>query len=82
MLPFLKPKSQGGTTAVTYRKPDSEPEQKQEENQGLKEAMQELSNAISAGDSTRAAAAFKAAFTICESEPHYEESSEPSEDTE
>lgn len=82
MLPFLKPKNSPGITAVTYRKPDDESEPKEEQYQGLKEAMQELSKALASGDSIKAAEAFKDAFMICESEPHYEEEDMGSEDTE
>lgn len=45
--------------------------------------MQDFISATSSGDATKAAEAFKAAFSICESEPHYEDHSmNVEEDTE
>lgn len=44
--------------------------------------MQDFISATASGDATKAAEAFKAAFQICESEPHYEDHEFGSEDTE
>lgn len=44
--------------------------------------MQDLVSAVSSGDATKASEAFKAAFSICESEPQYEDHDLGPEDTE
>lgn len=87
MLPFLRPRKQAGVqappTQVT-RKPDGDLESdKDSENQGLMSAAQDLIQAIHSKDAKAVSAALKAAFEICESEPHYEDHEfEGTEDTE
>jgi hypothetical protein len=71
MLPWLKPKSQTGVI-IQARKPDADKEPKDSEDQGLKACAEDLISAVESKDSSRVAAALRAAFQICESEPHDE----------
>lgn len=74
MLPFLRPKSQVGVI-VAQRKPDGEKEEKGMEGQedsGLMSAAEDLIRAIHAKDSSAVAEALRAAFELCDAEPHYE----------
>lgn len=68
MLPFLsKPKSQVGVI-VKERAPDKE----SQDDSGLEACAQDLHEAIKSNDIRKIASALKAAFEICDSEPHEE----------
>jgi hypothetical protein len=70
-LPWFKAKPQTGVIMATTRQPD-EKKDESSENDGLKSCARDLMDAISAGDESKAAAAIRAAFEICDSEPHEE----------
>ncbi len=73
MLPFLSKKNNGtASLTIKTRTPDEHSDKEPNENEGLEECMSELSEALTSGDKKAAARAFKAAFQICESEPHEE----------
>lgn len=74
MLPFLKPqKQQSGGVITEVRKPDgSLNEKSDEQDQGLIAAAEDIMKAINSKDSKQLAAAIKAAFEICDSEPNSE----------
>ena len=69
MLPFLKAKEASVSMPAesVKRKPDEE-----EDMDYLEGCMAELCEAVKSGDAKGAAAAFRAAFQILESEPHEE----------
>lgn len=70
LLPFLKNKRKETGVIVQQRSPDM-PEQESDDN-GLEAAAQDILSAISSNDSKALAMAIKAAFEICDSEPHVE----------
>ena len=87
MLPFLKPKHQTGII-IAQRKPDGKEElhgPEDQEDAGLEAAAADLIRAVHAKDEAAVAAALRAAFEICDSEPHeegeHEENEQPSEFT-
>lgn len=69
MLPFLKAKeaSVSMPAEAVKRKPDEGADMDY-----LEGCMAELSAALKSGDAKAASAAFRAAFQVCESEPHEE----------
>jgi hypothetical protein len=69
MLPFLKLTKEGGSasTAVVKRDPDEESEY-----DALESAADDLMAAIERKDTKGVAAALRAAFDLCDSEPHAE----------
>lgn len=70
MLPFLmKPRASGGV--ITEVRP-SDYEKDDSDDSGLLSAAKDLCSAIEVKDYKKAAAALKAAFQICDSEPHEE----------
>jgi hypothetical protein len=72
MLPFLKKakeEASASTTEKVLRKPDDESE---EEFDSLEVAAEELLFAIEKKDTKAIAAALRAAFELCDSEPHFE----------
>lgn len=71
MLPFLKKKHQAGVIVETKERPTDQPK-KHQEDQGLMACAYDLIAAVEAKDTQRVAAALKAAFQICETEPHEE----------
>jgi hypothetical protein len=77
-LPFLRKKNDAGIAGVMvqHRSPDAEGEgHKDQEDQpeaGLRACAKDLMDAISSGDEGRVASALRAAFEICDSEPHEE----------
>ena len=84
MLPFLKPKAVAGLI-ISHRKPDGSKEESHtegNENEALEACAEDLIRAIHAKDAKSAAAAFKAAFEVCESYPHEEAEHSESEDSE
>ncbi len=69
-LPFLlKKKQQDGGVITEHREPDYEPEGSEE---GLDACSKDILEAISSNDIKRLSKALKAAFEICDSEPHVE----------
>ena len=70
LLPFLKNKRKETGVIVQERSPDS-PEAPSDES-GLEAAASDIMAAISAGDAKALAGAIKAAFEICDSQPHEE----------
>ena len=74
MLPFMQKKPVAGLI-VAQRKPDGTHEESHSEgneDQGLEACAVDLIRAIHSKDSKAAAAAMRAAFEICDSEPHEE----------
>lgn len=70
MLPFLKQELEGSTAVKedpVKRKPDDDSDY-----DGLQAAADDLIQAIANGDSKGVAAALRAAFDLCDSEPHQE----------
>jgi hypothetical protein len=70
-LPWLKPKPQTGVI-VSTRKSDGSQEEEQDSDEGLHACAEDLMRAIAAKDPAGIASALKAAFAICDSEPHEE----------
>ena len=70
MLPFMKIKRVDQGQIVEIRKPDKK--QEDSEDDGLEVAMLDLAEALGTKDKKAAAAAFRAAFQILETEPHSE----------
>lgn len=70
LLPFLKNKRKETGVIVQERSPDQPADES--EGDGLKAAAQDILSAISNNDSAALAMAIKAAFQICDSEPHVE----------
>jgi hypothetical protein len=71
MLPFLKHNYEGSASAPVEsveRKPDEE----SEDYDALESAAEDLCHAIEAKDYKAAAAALRAAFELCDTEPHKE----------
>ncbi len=76
MLPFMKIRRQDAGQMVEMRKPDEKSDPKPDApDDGLEAAMGDLSQALASKNHREAAAAFRAAFQILESQPH-EESNE------
>lgn len=72
MLPFLKRNKEGSASMEVdhvTRKPD---EDKEQDYDGLEAAMEELATHLAAKDFKAAAACFRAAMQLCDSEPHEE----------
>lgn len=81
MLPYLKAKRQPGLIIAT-RKADGgkiENGMEGEEDQGLMACAEDLIRAIHAKDAQAVAGAFKAAFELCETQPHDEYNHEEDE---
>lgn len=72
MLPFLKKKPQVAGIITKVREPDSDKPQDSEEDQGLRACARDLIDAVHSQDEGRVASAIRAAFAICDSEPHEE----------
>lgn len=77
-LPFLKKKQQAGIAGpmIEYRKPDADGEghndKDSNDNEGLRACARDLISCVQSGDEAGAADALKAAFDICDSQPHEE----------
>ena len=71
MLPYLQQKKIA-SIAHAVRRPDGSMEEVEQDDLGLLEAASDLMAAVHAKDSKAVAAALKAAFEICDSEPHVE----------
>lgn len=68
MLPFLKHKQEGSISApveTVERKSDHE-----EEYDGLESAAEDLIQAMNEGNAKAVASALRAAFELCDSQPH------------
>lgn len=75
MLPFLKPKQGSGVIIQSHRSPDQssdESKEVEEINPGLIACAHDMIVALHSKDSKALAMAIKAAFEICDSEPHVE----------
>ncbi len=71
MLPFLKKNQEASASAPidpVKRKPDEE----SDDYDSLESAAQDLLHAIKEEDTKAIAAALRAAFDLCDSEPHHE----------
>lgn len=75
MLPFMKPKQQVGVI-VKNRTPDApvgdDTDNSSSANEGLEAAATDLIRAVHSKDIKQVADALRAAFEICDSEPHEE----------
>lgn len=74
MLPFLKHKRTAGLI-VTTRSPDGDKKelyQEGDEHAGLEACAEDIINAISNKDAKALASALKAAFEVCDAQPHEE----------
>jgi hypothetical protein len=74
MLPFLAPKHVA-TVIISKQKEDGtvkDDHVEGEEHSGMIEAMEDLIRGMNMKNASAMAEAFKAAFEICESEPHEE----------
>lgn len=76
MLPFLKLNKDAiadasASSPVLNRKPDNKPSES-DEYDSLESAAQDLMDALKSGNVKDAAAALRAAFELCDSEPHVE----------
>ncbi len=76
MLPFLRKKSEASQPGIIMktRTPDAttEPEVGDESDHAIEAAASDLIDAVHSKDIKRTADAIKAAFEICESQPHEE----------
>lgn len=76
MLPFLKNKNHSVAGIIMKTRPADEPSEQDSEtpsdDAGLEACASDLISAMQAGDAKRAAAAIRAAFEICDSQPHVE----------
>ena len=83
-LPFLKPKRQDAAVIVRERTPDGSqaPEKTGDdaEDSGLHACAVDLIRAVHAKDEAGVASALKAAFEICDMQPHEEYPHEESEE--
>lgn len=73
-LPFLKPRAVAGVI-ISHRKPDGQKGDERaegEEDQGILSAAEDLIRAIHSKDAQSVASALRAAFEICDSQPHEE----------
>ena len=71
MLPFLK-KNQESSMSAPVDSIKREPDEGAEEYDSLESAAEDLLKAIESKDSKEIASALRAAFEICDSEPHEE----------
>ena len=73
MLPFLNDKKkQDGGSAVSHINSDGRILPGESPDMGLMSAAEDLINAVNSGNAQRVASALKAAFMICDAEPHHE----------
>lgn len=73
MLPFLKPKQGSVGVIIEKQRPTDQPDEEREElNPGLIACAHDMIAALHSKDSKALALAIKAAFEICDSEPHIE----------
>ena len=86
-LPFLRKKHSGAAgLSIEYRKPDPEGEghndREDNDDEGLHACAQDIIECVSSGDKVGLAKALKAAFEICDAEPHEEgeHTNEPQEE--
>lgn len=73
MLPFLKPKNVA-SVIIAQRHPGKAPEEQTEDDQydPMEAAAADLIRAVHEGNEKAVASALKAAFEICDSQPHEE----------
>lgn len=71
LLPFMKPKPQTGLI-VSHRTPDEPTGKEDNDDAGLESCAQDLIKAVHSKDIKAVASALKAAFDICDSQPHEE----------
>lgn len=73
MLPFLAPKKQAGVIIAKRVGDKTEVESEEGEHApGLMASAEDLISAVHAKDAKAVASAIKAAFEVCDSEPHEE----------
>ncbi len=72
MLPFLKTRKQDAGISTVYRASDESKPEEKDDASGLHAAAGDLHKAIQSNDIKGIAAALKAAFEICDSQPHEE----------
>lgn len=88
-LPFLRKKHSGNASlSIEYRKPDAEGEghhdKEPNDDNGLHACAEDIIRCVNEGDKAGLAKALKAAFEICDSQPHEEgqHTNEPEEESE
>lgn len=67
-LPWLNPQKQQTGISMEIRKPDENSAKSEDQDGGLKACAQDLSDALAANNTSRIAAALRAAFQILDSE--------------
>lgn len=72
LLPFLKNKRKETGVIVQQRSPDEPKDEMEGDDSGLHAAAQDILRAISDNDAEHLALAIRAAFEICDSQPHEE----------
>lgn len=72
MLPFLKKRMMASVIIKKDKDGIDDGSSSMSEDEGLKQACSDILRSISAGDADQMASAFRAAFQICDSQPHEE----------